>query len=150
MARRRYTDEFRASTVIMLQAAGYPDKKGALQEVSNHVGVASMTISRWFHASNNPPPNELVSIQKEDIVRLMIGEVHAAVIEMAKARQDADYKDLATAAAILTDKWQLLDGKPTERTAHVSELSDDERSQGIAALFDRARARQAGLSATDD
>ena len=146
MKRKRYTDEFRAATVIMLEASGYPTRKGALQEVSNHVGVAAMTISRWFHATSNPPPNEIVIIKKEEIVKLMIGEVHAAILEMAKARQDADYKDLATAAAILTDKWQLLSGDPTERIATQHEYTDSERANEIEKLLDDARARATGLA----
>lgn len=146
----RYTDEFRASAVIMLQAGGYPDRKGALAQVSRELKCPMATLHRWFHMKQNPPPSELVTIKKEQIIDMLKNEVYHALKEMSSARPDADYRELATAAAILTDKWQLLEGQPTERTATVHELSDDERSARAAALFDRARARRDGRPVTDE
>lgn len=146
MKRRRYTDDFRASTVLMLEAAGYPDTKGALQQVADNVGVAAMTISRWFHASNNPPPNELVTIKREDILNLIKKQLHRALTEMDKTADDADYRSLATAAGILTDKMELLEGRATERVERY-EYTDSERANEVEKLLDSARARAAGLPA---
>jgi hypothetical protein len=129
----------------MLKAQGYPDRKGALRETAKHIGVPERTVSRWFNLESNPPPDKIVNIKKDDIISLLIGEVHAALIEMPMARPDADYKELATTAAILIDKWQLLDGKATERKeltgkdggaivtkTLLSELSDDDLNRIIA------------------
>lgn len=148
--RRRYTDEFRAATVLMLEASGYPDKKGALQDVSNHVGVASMTISRWFHASRNPAPNEVVTIKREDILALIKKQLNRALQEMDDAAKDADYRSLALSVGILTDKMELLEGRATERLEVQDDFTDDQRSQSIIALLNRARTRATGQPATDD
>lgn len=147
--RKRYTDDFRASAVIMLEAEGYPQKLGALTSVAQYLKVPLTTLHRWFHAKNNPPPSELVTIKKEDLARLFLEEVYHAVLEMGKARQDADYRELATAIGILTDKLQLLTGEPTERTAVVNELSDVERASRIVAILERGRQERARQPSTD-
>ena len=142
----RYTDDVRASAVIMLEAEGYPERKGALASVAKYLKIPAMTLHRWFHAKQNPPPNALVTIKKEQIIEMLKQEVYAALQEMPNARPDADYKELATAAAILTDKWQLLDGKPTERIATEHEYTDSDRITEIEKLLDNARARASGQS----
>lgn len=140
----RYTDEFRAGAVLMLQGADYPKVKGSLERVAKELKVPAMTLHRWFHKKSNPPPNEIVSIKKEQIISMMMGEVYHALTEMGNARQDADYKELATAIGILTDKLQLLTGQPTERTVVVNELSPDEKRSRVATLLERARVRRDG------
>lgn len=146
----RYTDEFRAGTVLLLEGAGYPDRKGALAEVALNVGVPAMTISRWFRASQNPPPNKMVTEKRLELIEVIRNEIYAVAGDFSEARPDADYKTLVTGFAILVDKLQLLDGKATERTEIVDDrLTDDERANKIAALLDAARARQDGRS-TDD
>ena len=67
----RYSDEYRASAVIMLQAAGYPERRGALMETANHLGVSHSLIRRWYHHSINPPPSKVVQIKNEDIVQML-------------------------------------------------------------------------------
>lgn len=111
----RYTDEFRAGTVLLLEGAGYPDKKGALAEVAANVGVPAMTISRWFRAAQNPPPNEMVTEKRLALIEVIRNEIYAVAGDFTDTRQDADYKTLVTAFAIMVDKLQLLEGKATER-----------------------------------
>jgi hypothetical protein len=60
MKRKRYTDNFRAKAVSMLAKAGYPQRKGALTQVSNSINVPLATIHGWFHAKHNPPPEGLI------------------------------------------------------------------------------------------
>lgn len=144
MGRKRYTDEFRANAVVMLQGAGYPDIEGGLTRVAKHLGVPRETLRRWYLSKQNPPPPELVTEKKANLQDLLRKEIEAALNDMPSARQDAGYRDMGTVLGILIDKLQLLDGKATERLAIEDELTDVERASRIAALFDAARARRDG------
>lgn len=138
MPKNRYSDDFRASAVLMLQAAGYPDESGALTRVAARVGVPHQTLSRWARGVGNPPPHEMVQIKKEDLEKLILKEAHAIFEFMPDAREVANYRELATAFGILIDKLQLLTGEPTQRVK--LDWRDEAREQGlsdeeIAALF---------------
>lgn len=109
----RYSDEFRANAVIMLEVAGYPKRKGALTQVARELNVSHSLIRRWFLKSQNPPPSNLVQEKRFDLVQAIRDELAGLFPEMVDARQDASYRDLATAAGILIDKLQLLQNKPT-------------------------------------
>jgi transposase-like protein len=112
--RRRYTDDFRASVVLMLEAAGYPDRKGALMAVSRKSKVPHPTLSRWYRKIQNPPPNDLVQHKKIDFEQAIEEEMTAILKAMQEARPDAYYTHLATAFGIMFDKRQLLTGGSTE------------------------------------
>lgn len=111
--RRRYDDKFRASAVVMLEAAGYPDKKGALEQTAKHLAVPNTTLHGWFNATRNPPPTELRTEKRGEIADIIRAEIYAAFSAAPDARPEASYRDLITGAAILVDKLQLLEGKPT-------------------------------------
>ena len=137
--RKSYDDKFRASAVVMLEAAGYPTEKGALQKVADNLGVPAMTISRWFKKSNNPAPNDLVNEKAIDLLEAIRHELGAVFGEMPNAREFASYKDLATAAGILIDKLQLLENKPTERVEHSGTITHEERANRILGILESAR-----------
>lgn len=142
----RYTDEFRANSVIMLEASGYPERPGALVETAKYLKIPHATLSRWANGKRNPPPPEMVQIKKQDLIKLLLGEVGAALVEMGSARPSADYKELATAIGIMIDKMQLLDGEPTARTEVVHELSNEDRARRVDELLNAARTRRDGQS----
>lgn len=156
--RRRYTDEERASLVVMLESEGYPTKKGALQKVADYAKIPPSTLQRWFHGTNNPPPTQLANKKKIDLRQAIEEELNAIFNEMVSKREDASYRDLGTVAGILFDKKQLIEEKPTERIAHEhsGELTVTERRSRINELLDRARTRrngdtsQPGIRSTDD
>lgn len=129
----------------MLEAAGYPQTKGALQRTAEHLHVPAMTLGRWFRRSNNPPPNELVTEKRGDLKDFVRSELNAIFGDMPIVRADASYKDLATAAGILIDKLQLLENKPTENV----NLTVEDRASRIAGILDSARDRRT-RRATDD
>lgn len=133
--RRRYDDKFRASAVVMLEAAGYPDKKGALQQVAGHLKIPATTLHGWYNATRNPPPTELRNEKRLELREVIREEIYGALEAAPGARAEAAYKDLITGAAILLDKLQLLEGKPTEITEHRESALDKLRSRlaGIAA-----------------
>jgi transposase-like protein len=143
--RKHYTDEFRASAVIMLESQGYPHVKGSLTAVSKHLNVPLRTLSRWFNKEQNPPPDQLVKEKRGELIERLPGLLEQLVNEMELAIKDAPLSQLATTFGIVVDKQQLLKGSPTERIAHEHELSDAERSARIASLLDAARNRRDGL-----
>lgn len=146
--RRQYDDKFRASAVVMLEGAGYPDKEGALTRTAKHLGVPAMTLSRWFKAKNNPPPTELVTEKRLELIDLVKNELDAIFRAMPAVRGEASYRDLGTVAGILADKKQLLEGKATERIEHEhSGLTDEQRASRIAELLNASRTRRDGRAA---
>lgn len=128
MAKRpRYDDKFRASAVVMLEAAGFPERKGALSHVSQHLRVPIPTLKRWATGDQNPPPNEVVTKNRIDLADLLDTEI-AAAFEAAKGvRSEASYRDLMTGIGILIDKRQLLHGESTQNVSQriVIEYTDD-------------------------
>ncbi len=124
----RWTDDERASAILMLEAAGYPQRKGALTQVANNLGIPQTTLRRWHLGLSNPPPAETVKRKKIDLRQALKDEIQAALGEMGNARMDASYRDLGTVLGILFDKLQLLSGEPTANTNQriVIEYVDDE------------------------
>jgi transposase-like protein len=144
--RPRYTDDFRAQAIALLQANGWPDKKGALVKTAASLDIAHQTLSRWAMKVQNPPPPELVQEKSADLATVIRTELDAIFLSLPHVRSTANYKELMTGVGILIDKLQLLQGNPTERHEHVG-LSFEERNQEIATLLERARERQAAQAA---
>lgn len=112
--RARYDDKFRASAIVMLQAAGWPNQEGALTRTAQHLRIPLTTLRRWASGQQNPPPADLVSEKKAELSDLLDKEIEAALNEMNSARSEASYRDLGTVIGILIDKKQLISGQPTE------------------------------------
>jgi len=113
--RRRYDDKFRASAVVMLEAAGYPDKEGALMHVARHLSMPHNTLRNWYHEKHNPPPSELRQHVKKSLVELLDDIAYKLIGAMPSKIVDASLQQTATSLAIVIDKKQLLTGKPTWR-----------------------------------
>lgn len=114
MARRRYDDKFRASAVIMLEAQGYPDKKGSLTSVAKHLKMPATTLRNWYHSQHNPAPSELRYEKKGDLIALLKSEVQQALASMDNVRDEATYQQLTVGIGIMLDKLQILEGNPTQ------------------------------------
>jgi hypothetical protein len=125
--RKRYDDKYRASAVVMLEAAGFPDRKGALSHVSRHLGVPIPTLKRWATGAQNPAPNDLVTKNRIELGDLLDSEIAAAFEAAKEVRSEASYRDLMTGIGILVDKRQLLRGEPTQTTNQrvIIEYYDD-------------------------
>lgn len=137
----RYSDEFRAQAIAMLQLNGYPESKGALLKTAKYLGIPQRTLSRWAKRQSNPPPDKLVHKKNFDLRQAIKDELQAVLYELPSARPDADYKELITALGILVDKSQLLEGKATER---IEYLTPEERTDRLTELLDAARNRRDG------
>jgi hypothetical protein len=150
--RKRYDDKFRASAVVMLEAAGYTgdehSRLGSLTEVSREIGVPMPTLSNWFKGVNNPPPSEIVTEKKadlavvfEDIAYKMLA--HAGNPDVIDSMSG---KDAVIAAATATDKMRLLRGLPTEIVQIIPDLvaAIESMGQSPADVFNRIiqRARE--------
>ena len=113
----------------MLEAAGYPDKEGALLQVAGHLKVPHQTLSRWGRAVQNPPPPGLVHEKRIDFLEAIREELEGIFPALKERRIEATYRELATAAGIMLDKYQLLSGKPTGAVAIQVEYVNDWRSE---------------------
>ena len=117
--RKRYTDEYRASAVLMLEAAGYPDTEGALSRVADHLGMHYQTLSRWFRAVQNPPPHEMVQEKREDFLQQLQAIKGLAAGKIIERIEEYDPRDLTGLLKISAELAELLAGKPTGRIEHL-------------------------------
>jgi hypothetical protein len=109
-----------------------------------------MTISRWFKAENNPPPNELVNEKREELSVRLEDLAHKLVDMAFRIAEDTDteagIQQVATSVGIVIDKVQLLKGKPTEIVDDAS-FTDERRADRLTQMVDAARARRDGHAA---
>lgn len=102
----------------MLEAAGYPDRKGALTAVSKKLNTPHNTLLQWYRKTTNPPPSELRQEKRFDLIEAIKAEVESAFGRLPDVRGEATYKEITTSIAIFIDKLQILEGKPT----HILEI----------------------------
>lgn len=131
----RYDDETRAEAVTVLTAAGYPDRKGALTQTSNQLGIPMETLRRWFYATSNPPPPKIVSKKKAELADRLEEVAHQLLDAMPGKIEGASLQQIATAFGIAVDKRQLLTGDATDRI----EVNDHYRER-LAQLLSRKAA----------
>lgn len=113
--RRRYDDKFRASAVVMLEAAGYPEKEGVLMIVSRHLGMPHNTLRNWYHSVHNPPPSELRRDKKRELTEELRDIAYKLIGAIPGKIEDATLQQVSTSLGIVIDKMQLLSGQPTWR-----------------------------------
>jgi transposase-like protein len=142
MAKRRlYSDKFKAGALTMLLAQNYPEDVYALERVARHLHIPGRTLRRWYKGENGQPPDELVAETKKELAELFEDEIRTIMSSLPSVRDEATYRDLVTGAAILTDKLQLLRGKPTERSEqtvnvgfeHLANMSNEELWEVVCA-----------------
>ena len=113
---RIYTDDERANALAVLKAEG-----GNFSRAAGITGINRMTLRTWARLIRvDTPISQLITKKVSDLATLMEAEIRRALgpgLDLARAI--ASYKDRVTAAAILTDKMQLLRGSATERTEHT-------------------------------
>jgi len=110
---KRYDDEFRASAVLMLKAAGYPDTTGAIGRVSSHLSVPESTLRGWYRGTRNPPPAKMRAEKAFDLKIALKQEITLIFDEMDNTRAEASYRDLGWVGAVLIDKLRLVQDEPT-------------------------------------
>lgn len=110
----RYSDDYRAGAVLLLQAAGWPHTPGALERTAGHLNIRHQTLLRWATGQQNPPPHRTVQGKRPELAELFRTELAAILEAMNTTRADASYRDLGIVAGILADKLQLLTGNATQ------------------------------------
>ena len=119
MAKRKwtdYSDEDKASAVLMLEAAGYPDRKGAMSQVVRELGVPESTLRSWAKNEHGAPPAKVRDRKKGELIE-SLNEVATKLIEhLGDIADTGDVRETATAAGIVIDKLQLLRGDSTANT----------------------------------
>jgi len=135
----------------MLAAEGYPDRLGALLKVATFAQIHTNVLRRWWKATQNPPPPQLVIQKKEAIERRLEAVIHQILDFLPDALEVASTHELIIGLGVTVDKYQLLRGEPTARqdvTVH-DELSDTERLARLTEVYDAARARRNGRPADE-
>jgi len=122
--RPHYSDQQRADVCAMLEAQGYPEKRGALSQVAAFYGIPKRTISRWYNREKNPPPDNLraesrraLDAKLEDLAHVLIEEANLPAV-----REEASLSQLMTAFGITVDKMRLLRDLPTSIIGATPEL----------------------------
>ena len=146
---RRYDDEFQASAVLMLEAAGYPADKYAIGRVAGRLKMPQSTLRKWFNNSRIQPHTKVREKKRRDIVadlKYLLG-LHIDAAERV-VEDSGDLRAIDTGIGILVDKIQLLSGGATWRGEIIDllqqgalppEIVTDELGDELATeLFDAA------------
>lgn len=147
--KRTYDDKFRASSVLMLSAQGYPDAPGALAYVAKHLDVPASTLKGWFQGTSNPPPANIREEKKSDFKTLFTDEIYSILGVLPDKRDEATYQQLVTSMGIFFDKIRLLDGLPTEVISITADLDALAKRKGLNTA-DAIRALKDQMSALPD
>jgi len=67
-------------------------------------------------------------------------ELEKILGSMEKVREKADYKTLAIAFGILTDKYQLIRGAPTSRTERLTKDLEQASNDDLERIIEKAEA----------
>lgn len=117
----KFSDEYRAGAVVMLQAEGYPSNPFAIGKVYEYLKQKNphptkSTLKNWFMGDSNPPPSNILDDKKEDMVEALKALTWKLLEHAAKAEtiEDMSGQQAITGAGILIDKTRLLLDKPTE------------------------------------
>ena len=122
MAKKRYDDEFRASAVLLLEAAGYPSANGALTRVANHLHMPESTLRGWASGASNPPPAKIRNKKRREL-RDLVQEIMFGFSDEILRRIEAGELEGETTSHLMSgfgiafDKNQLLSGNPTSNVA---------------------------------
>lgn len=107
----KYTDETVAECLAQ-HAAGT-----SISAIGRSRGIPESTIRHWVKKRTRPVPAELAEQKRVDLAQAIRNELVDILGEMPHKREHADYKTLAVALGILTEKYQLLTGGATENVA---------------------------------
>lgn len=97
---RRYTDADRAAALAVLEA-----NDGNVTRTARDTGIPRVTLLGWTRdVDRQGRTADLVHAARMDLADIIRRELEAIFHAMATKRPDASYRELATAAGILTDK----------------------------------------------
>lgn len=115
----QYSDEDKASAVLMLEAAGYPAKQGAMTQVVKALGVPESTLRSWAKNEHGAPPAKVRERKRGELVESLKDVATKLVEHLGNIADTGDVRETATALGIVVDKLQALtDEQPTQ---HVNQ-----------------------------
>ena len=118
----KYSDDFKAGVLAMLQGAGYPENEYAIGEVYRHMktqgsSVSKDSIRRWAEGKHvNATVDGKVATHKKDM-GTALESLFWKLYEHALGDETIDQLKGAqayTAMGIVLDKYRLVQGLPTE------------------------------------
>lgn len=134
----QYSENFKAVAVAKLYSEGYPEKQGALRLVAKNLEVSHPTLARWAKGGPSAPNSSLIKEAVFAMQTAIEDELEKILGSMEKVREKADYKTLAIAFGILTDKYQLIRGAPTSRTERVNKELENATNDDLERIIAEA------------
>lgn len=124
----QYSDEDKASAVLMLEAAGYPHRVGAMSQVVRELGVPESTLRSWAKEEHGTPPANVRAKKRGELVETLNEVAFKLLNHLGDIATTGDVRETATAFGIVADKLLLLRGEPTASTNQriLIEYADDE------------------------
>jgi transposase-like protein len=108
VARRRYTDEQRASALAALEA-----NAGDVRKTARELNIPEATLRQWKHGLRHPESVQMSAAQKPPLAEAL-REVARQLLESIPGKiGESSLSQVAVAMGIAVDKAQLLEGKPT-------------------------------------
>jgi hypothetical protein len=148
--RRKYSDAAKAEALALLQAEGYPERRGSLVKVSRAIDVPVMTLADWYTAEHSIVSTDVRVVQTFNLASVIDAEIESIFAALPGKRDNASYRDLGIVLGILVDKKQLLMGMPTSITEHTHVFSEADREQAIKGYLDiAAQRKQGGMPPSD-
>lgn len=145
----KYSDKFKASAVVTLQGAGYPDNPHKLKEIASSLNVPVRTLRRWYKSEVGAPSDKIVQQEKRD----MSNELRKLFFKLIDHALDDDVIDemsgqqAVTSMGIVFDKMRLLMGLPTQIVGIMPEVvsalerAGENPEEVFKRLIERANAR---------
>lgn len=137
MARREYTDTDVAAAISWYEASG-----NKLRETARKFGVPVPTLQKWVRRDRRPVDVSVVDTVKKELADMAEDFLRSLLPKMESCAEDAPLKDQAVAFGIVSEKMQLLRGKPTGINEHVG--AREERVDRVAEELARLGLRPTG------
>jgi len=122
-------------------------------KVARLVGLDPGTVSRIAKGHYDPmiPPGLIEQFQAAESSKLTMAVAMCVdeILENPAKVAAASLQQLGTTAAILIDKRELLDGRPTARTEYLFKMGDEEIDGEMLKAYHELRQRLAGKGAID-
>jgi len=140
-----YSDTTKAVALATLDAC-----RGNLKQAAAKAGVPIVTLLQWRDGQAINPDVSQLRIEKSDELADRLEDLAHRLIDAVPGKLgEAPLREVALSLGIAIDKMQVLRGQPDAITGNVY-LSDTERAERIADLFERAAKAGTGPAASLD
>ena len=136
MAKRTYTNDFRASALAALAA-----NAGDVLRTARQLGIPETTLRHWAEGHRHPEARQMAEEKKRPLADRLEEIAHSLIDNMPAKMTVATLQQLTVSLGIAVEKMCLLREVPN---AASETMADDERLARVVALLDAARARHAG------